>query len=715
MLTPPNSSRTALRNLVVVLILTAGFLIYSYGWTITDIDLAKPQEGSRQEGVSRALQELLSPNLFDQDTTTTIYGASFRYGCEGAEIPVPNTPNSDGTPSLILANTCGEPKARLAFSISGLTPGARAALRWVNLAGEGRPRNVFESAEANRGRDQFFVNADGAYSGYIEAPLMVGVDGQQHTVELGVVAPIGNPYPSNTLNEVLRRMVETVFMALMATTISIPISVAISFFAAHNLMKPIKMPLGSAMLWAALLPVGYLLGSQVLSGIARFAFTFGSGQWFAAPAFISFGLFFGTAVAARLKPTQPDPMTDKARQIGMRLGLMIVLAILIGFIGGFGIAGQNGLTDLASRIDSTGVNLLAGALNSVGRMIGILGGIIDLALPVIVGLIGAFLLPGMVNDLVKPALRSATGLANHGLGAILGAVSGAFVMAAVAFIAMSAALLGLLPPIVAALLGQSVVTGALNRVFPPKPAYLTFGLERFLRGISGLVGAIVAFVVTFIALNVGRTLVDGTLPPLENASILGWFTLPTYVLTAMLIGALLGAAGGGFAGVRGTFTVGDMLYNVTRNILNALRSIEPLIMALIFVVWVGIGPFAGVLALTLHSIASLGKLYSEQIETIDTGPIEALQSTGANHLQTIIYAVVPQIVPPYIAFTMYRWDINVRMSTIIGFVGGGGIGLLLNQYINLLRYSDAGVAVLAIAVVVAILDFASASIRERIL
>jgi phosphonate transport system permease protein len=147
--------------------------------------------------------------------------------------------------------------------------------------------------------------------------------------------------------------------------------------------------------------------------------------------------------------------------------------------------------------------------------------------------------------------------------------------------------------------------------------------------------------------------------------------------------------------------------------LNALRSIEPLIMGLIFVVWVGIGPFAGVLALTLHSIASLGKLYSEQIETIDSGPIEAVQATGANHLQTIVYAVIPQIIPPYIAFTMYRWDINVRMSTIIGFVGGGGIGLLLNQQINLLRYRDAGVAVLAIAIVVSILDYASAKIRER--
>ena len=132
-------------------------------------------------------------------------------------------------------------------------------------------------------------------------------------------------------------------------------------------------------------------------------------------------------------------------------------------------------------------------------------------------------------------------------------------------------------------------------------------------------------------------------------------------------------------------------------------------------IWVGIGPFAGVLALTLHSVAALGKLYSEQVESIDPGPIEAIQATGANQLQTIIYGVVPQIVPPYIAFTIYRWDINVRMSTIIGFVGGGGIGFVLQQWINLLRYRQAGVAMFAIAIVVATLDFASARLREAII
>jgi phosphonate ABC transporter permease subunit PhnE len=714
MLTPPTSSRKALRNLLIVLVATVAFLIYSYGWTVTDIDLVKPQESARQEGVTRALQELLSPNLFDQDSETDIFGASFRFGCETGELPEIQTVEA-GQPLLTLEPTCGEPNDRLKFTISNLPPNARAGLRWMTSSGEGRPRDVFETEDARRGRTQFFIGTDGAFSGYIEAPRIVGTDGEVHRLELGVVIPIGSPYASPTLNEVLRRMVETIFMALMATTISIPISVAISFFAAHNLMKPIKMQLGSAMLWLALLPFSYLIGAWLLGDIGRFAFNLGSGAGFdVVPAILSVGSIIGIVALTRLKSPQQDTTTARIRQIVMRVLVMIIMVLAIGFIGGFGIAGMNGMGDLASRIDPSGDNLLSGILNSLGRMIGILGGIVELGLPVIAGVIGAFAIPGLVSDLVKPILRNATGLVNYGIGAVLGAISGAFAMAIVAFIAMGAALLGLLPPLIASLLGRAVVAGALNRFFPPLPAYQVTNTTRLLRTLAGWAGAIASFYVTFLLMNVGRTLIDGTLPPIENATYLG-VTLPTYVLTAMAIGAVLGGLAGGLSGIRGSFAIGDLLYNVTRNVLNALRSIEPLIMALIFVVWVGIGPFAGVLALTLHSIASLGKLYSEQIETIDNGPIEALQSTGANHLQTIIYAVVPQIVPPYIAFTMYRWDINVRMSTIIGFVGGGGIGLLLNQYINLLRYSDAGVAVLAIAVVVAILDYASARIRERIL
>ena len=119
------------------------------------------------------------------------------------------------------------------------------------------------------------------------------------------------------------------------------------------------------------------------------------------------------------------------------------------------------------------------------------------------------------------------------------------------------------------------------------------------------------------------------------------------------------------------------------------------------------------MALTIHTIAALGKLYSESIEGIDPGPIEAIQATGANRLQTIIYAVVPQVLPDFISFTIYRWDINVRMSTIIGFVGGGGIGFILLQWIRLYQYENVGLAVWLITITVAALDFVSSTIRER--
>ncbi len=187
--------------------------------------------------------------------------------------------------------------------------------------------------------------------------------------------------------------------------------------------------------------------------------------------------------------------------------------------------------------------------------------------------------------------------------------------------------------------------------------------------------------------------------------------------------ALMGTALGvvfalplGFLGARNLAhgPVGLAVYGVSRTVLNVFRSVEPLILATVFAVWVGIGPFAGVLALGVHSVASLGKLYSEAIESIDRGPIEAVEATGASRLQVIRYAVVPQIVPQFIAFTIYRWDINVRMSTVIGFVGGGGIGFLLMQYINLLLWQKAATAVWAITVVVAVMDYLSARVRERL-
>jgi phosphonate ABC transporter permease subunit PhnE len=202
-------------------------------------------------------------------------------------------------------------------------------------------------------------------------------------------------------------------------------------------------------------------------------------------------------------------------------------------------------------------------------------------------------------------------------------------------------------------------------------------------------------------------------------SALVWFYLPDNPQNWTTIPAIVAAVIGGVAALlldpKRPFPLGFILYTITRAILNALRSVESLILAIVFVIWVGLGPFAGFMALTLHSIAALGKLFSEQVESIAAGPVEAITATGANRIQTIVFAVLPQIIPPYIAFAFYRWDINVRMSTIIGFVGGGGIGSILVQYINLLRYREASVMMLAIAIVVATLDYVSARIRSRII
>lgn len=156
------------------------------------------------------------------------------------------------------------------------------------------------------------------------------------------------------------------------------------------------------------------------------------------------------------------------------------------------------------------------------------------------------------------------------------------------------------------------------------------------------------------------------------------------------------------------------IYLSMRTFFNVTRSIEAILWAIIFSVWVGIGPFAGMLALMIHSVASLAKQYSEMVETVSEGPIEGVQSCGANKLQTIWFAIVPQVILPYISFTVYRWDINVRMATVIGLVGGGGIGTMLVQYQGQAMWPEVGTIIVVIAAVVWIMDQASAYIREAL-
>ncbi len=165
--------------------------------------------------------------------------------------------------------------------------------------------------------------------------------------------------------------------------------------------------------------------------------------------------------------------------------------------------------------------------------------------------------------------------------------------------------------------------------------------------------------------------------------------------------------------IMGRNWLGTAIYATVRSILNIVRSYESLVLATVFALWVGFGAFAGVLALTVVTIASLGKLFSEAVESIDAGPIEAVSATGASPIEVVRYAVVPQIIPDFISFIIYHWDINVRISTILGFVGGGGIGFYLSQRINVLEYQKAGTAIWAIVIVVWTMDFLSAEVRKR--
>jgi len=156
------------------------------------------------------------------------------------------------------------------------------------------------------------------------------------------------------------------------------------------------------------------------------------------------------------------------------------------------------------------------------------------------------------------------------------------------------------------------------------------------------------------------------------------------------------------------------IFYLTHAVFNILRSIEALLYAAIFVVWVGIGPFAGMMALAVTTFALIGKLFSEAIEAIDPGQIEAVTATGANTLQVVNFAIFPQIIPPFVSYLIYQWDINIRMATIIGFAGGGGIGLMLNTFFGLYQDHKAGTVVALIVIVIALMDFASAKIREKL-
>ncbi len=598
------------KSLGTGLAVLAGLIVYAYGFQITKIDLEQLRSERRQESLVRVTRALAQPDIFEYEQVAEAFTAPVYVTCP-ADGGIVEAPDTSG-PYVTVTPSCAEPGEMVTVEGFKFVPNSSGPVRFVPGSD---PTNVVEL-----GNDTATTDADGSFAVAIKLPKRPSDEVQ--FIRVTMRRNVGTPQFTQTARDTWNKIIETVFLALLATTLGTILAIPLSFIAARNLMKSVRSPLTSISLsllgWPLGIAVGYLLVSWVGTLSAPFAENI--------PVNVLFVVLTPILASLGLRWALPEEETSKPNKTTQILRLIVLfITVLVAFYGLFQLA------HLAINVGLLGIAGL-GSLAFLGNFLFQLGDIIAITTPVLGGL--------------------ATGSA---LSSFLGRT------------------------------GQR----ASERLAPSAIRLLNI-LFATLAGATlfGLFGWLVEWLY-----QIGQSV---------------------YVLWGpLIVGGLLGLVIALITKPKDTLSTGMVIYYVTRTILNGLRSVEALVMAIVFVIAVGIGPFAGVMALGLHTIVSLAKLYSEQVESIQPGPLEAIQATGANRLQTIIYAVIPQIVPPYISYTMYRWDINVRMSTIIGFVGGGGIGFLLQQNINLLNYRAASAQMLAIAIVVASMDYISSMLREK--
>ena len=263
---PPADLRAARRRFLIILAIVIGFSIYSYGWTVTEIDLDKPQEELRQENVGNALRDLLSPRIFErsEDAIVERLNANFLFGCEnlddGAAVEQPEAHESGAT--IRITPDCGEEGDTVFIEVEGFEPNADTRIRWDPGEGQERPREVQEL-----GREEILLDGDGSFSGTIEVPPIRGSDGETHQISVRSAIPQGNVVFSEMADLVFDAMLQTIFMALVATSVAIPIAGVLSFFAARNLMKPIRLSMGTMLASFIALAIGLWLGSMILKPV----------------------------------------------------------------------------------------------------------------------------------------------------------------------------------------------------------------------------------------------------------------------------------------------------------------------------------------------------------------------------------------------------------------------------------------------------------------
>ena len=183
------------------------------------------------------------------------------------------------------------------------------------------------------------------------------------------------------------------------------------------------------------------------------------------------------------------------------------------------------------------------------------------------------------------------------------------------------------------------------------------------------------------------------------------------------VGTIIGAVVSlpiGFFGARNVSS--GLASNIVRQVLNAIRAFPELVLVIVvFIPIAGLTPVAGALAIGLHSVGTLGKLTAEVVEGIDSGPVEAARAAGGRPLQVQRWGVLPQVLPEIVAFWLYRFEINIRAAAVLGVVGAGGIGTIVQETINYRRYDKAGVAIIVVIVATILIDIISGWVRRRII
>ncbi len=246
-------------------------------------------------------------------------------------------------------------------------------------------------------------------------------------------------------------------------------------------------------------------------------------------------------------------------------------------------------------------------------------------------------------------------------------------------------------------LGRAALGLAVLAIYGWFLAATEVSLPRFLRGIPWMADFV-------------RRMVPPDLSVLSSAVVGALQTLQIAVV-GTTVAALL-ALPLGFLSARNVAPAS--LFYPARALLNFFRSIDTMVYALFFVASVGLGPFPGVLAVVTYTVMTLAKLYSEAIEGIEPGPVEAIAATGASRLQVLRFGVLPQVLPLFASYILYRLETNIRAATILGFVGAGGIGFYIQTYLRMINYPAASAVLLVLVTMVMGVDFASSRLRARI-